>query len=63
MAIETTCRGCEKRFEPTSESIRKGTWQVCPSCRQLQADKDAAVIARRMQVAHRADEGDPDAAT
>jgi hypothetical protein len=50
MPIETTCRGCGKRFEPTSESIRRGDWQTCPACRQAQADRDAAVIARRVEV-------------
>lgn len=49
--IECACTQCRQRFEPTSASIRAGTWQVCPACRQLQADKDATVIARRLEVA------------
>ncbi len=53
MAIETTCRQCERRFEASTEDVRRGVWQTCPACRQSLADKDAAVIARRITVAKR----------
>jgi Zn finger protein HypA/HybF involved in hydrogenase expression len=48
MAVETVCRRCEQRFEASTEDVRRGVWRVCPSCRQLEAGKDAAVIARRL---------------
>lgn len=35
--MEVTCRVCEQRFEPTSESIRRGTWRTCPAC-QVKAE-------------------------
>jgi DNA-directed RNA polymerase subunit RPC12/RpoP len=62
MTMEVTCRRCEQRFEPTSESIRRGDWQVCPACRQELAVRDAKTIMRRLEVAAQDEPSPPEAA-
>jgi hypothetical protein len=37
--ITTTCRRCSAEFAPSHESIRAGSWRVCPTCQPQPSDE------------------------
>jgi hypothetical protein len=44
MTISTRCNRCGREFEPTTESVRAGTWRTCPACKPAaDADEKAEV--------------------
>ena len=32
MTLIVRCRACDREFEPSAESVRRGDWHTCPAC-------------------------------